>query len=85
MYNHFVCQLTDARLMDENKKYKKKNVLIPSNCSPYVTQQMFFSNNHHNTYYYRILHLRKRFYKNPAPLQNLQNRQRLGLYRSKDV
>ena len=23
MYNHFVCQLTDARLMDINKKYKK--------------------------------------------------------------
>ena len=22
MYNHFVCQLTDARLMDINKKYK---------------------------------------------------------------
>ena len=22
MYNHFVCQLTDARLMDVNKKYK---------------------------------------------------------------
>ena len=23
MYNHFVCQLTDARLMDVNKQYKK--------------------------------------------------------------
>ena len=23
MYNHFVCQLSDARLMDVNKKYKK--------------------------------------------------------------
>ena len=23
MYNHFVCQLTDARLMDKNKQYKK--------------------------------------------------------------
>ena len=23
MYNHFVCRLTDARLMDVNKKYKK--------------------------------------------------------------
>ena len=27
MYNHFVCQLTDARLMDKNKKYKKKSCL----------------------------------------------------------
>ena len=24
MYDHFVCQLTDARLMDVNKKYKKQ-------------------------------------------------------------
>ena len=24
MYNHFVCQLTDARLMNKNKKKKKK-------------------------------------------------------------
>ena len=24
MYNHFACQLTDARLMDVNKKYKKQ-------------------------------------------------------------
>ena len=24
MYNHFVCQLTDARLMNVNKKYKKQ-------------------------------------------------------------
>ena len=24
MYNHFVCQLTDARLMDKNKQYKKR-------------------------------------------------------------
>ena len=23
MYNHFVCQLTEARLMDKNKQYKK--------------------------------------------------------------
>ena len=24
MYNHFVCQLSDTRLMDANKKYKKQ-------------------------------------------------------------
>ena len=24
MYNHFVCQLSDKRLMDANKKYKKQ-------------------------------------------------------------
>ena len=24
MYNHFVCQLTDARLMDVNKQYKQR-------------------------------------------------------------
>ena len=24
MYNHFVYQLTDARLMDKNKQYKKQ-------------------------------------------------------------
>ena len=24
MYNHFVCQPTDARLMNVNKKYKKQ-------------------------------------------------------------
>ena len=28
MYNHFVYQLTDAKLMDVNKKYK--NILTPS-------------------------------------------------------
>ena len=27
MYNHFVCQLTDARLMDKNKKKKHKKPL----------------------------------------------------------
>ena len=26
MYNHFVCQLTDARLMDKNKKYVNSNI-----------------------------------------------------------
>ena len=31
MYNHFVCQLSDARLMNVNKKYKKQLNSIDNN------------------------------------------------------
>ena len=41
MYNHFVCQLTDARLMNKNKQYKK---------------QLNYINNQHNFIILRSLH-----------------------------
>ena len=34
MYNHFVCQLSDTRLMDSKKKYKEQTQIhYPANTS----------------------------------------------------
>ena len=48
MYNHFVCQLFNTRLMDANKKYKKQQdyidkqhkfiILRPLHCGNYETE-----------------------------------------------